>query len=118
VDANGAELMLLPLATVGTGILVPVSAAEQIQKAVAIHVEHRDAFGMVGAETMGEEGDARFAAGAVTRVLHSELSGMGGILAMPRTGGKKTQDEQRDQTLGCDLHGGSSEGVVRRVSWF
>ena len=35
---------------------------------------------MVSPETMGKKGDARLAAGAVTRVLHSELSGMGRIL--------------------------------------
>src|SRR5882757_7091544 len=89
VYADGAKLMLLPLATICAGILVPVSAAEQIQKTVAIHVEHGDTFGMVGAETMGKKGNARLAAGAVTRVLHAELSGMSGILCMTRTEGKK-----------------------------
>ncbi len=48
---------------------------------------------MVGTETMGKKGDARLAAGAVTRVLHAELGGMRRVLAMPRARGKKKQDE-------------------------
>jgi hypothetical protein len=73
---------------------------------------------MVGAETMGEKGDSRLAVRAVAWMLHAELGGMGGILGMPRTGGKKTQDEQRDQALGWDLHGDSSEGLLGDLHGF
>ena len=82
VDPDGAELMLLPLAAVCTGVLVPVSAAEQVRKTIAIHVKHGDAFGMVGAETMGEKGDSRLAIRAVAWMLHAELRSVSGILAM------------------------------------
>jgi hypothetical protein len=91
VDADATELMLLPFAAVRTGILVPVSAAEQVRKAVTIHVEHRDAFGMVGAETMGKKGDTRLASRAAAGMLHSELSGMGGVLCVPEGGYKEKQ---------------------------
>src|SRR5258708_4811777 len=71
VNAHSSELMLLPLAAIGTRILIPVSAAEQIRKAVAIHVEHRDTLGVVGAETMGRKSNARLAAVAITSALQS-----------------------------------------------
>ena len=100
VDANGAELMLLPLAAVGTWIFVPVSAAEQVRKAIAIHVKHRDAFGMVGAETMGKKGHSRFAVRVVTWMLHAELGGVRGILRMSRTPGREKQNEDGDETFG------------------
>ena len=76
VDADLAVLVALPLAAVGAGILIPVGAAEDVEVAVAVHVEGGDAFGVVGAELMDEEGGLGNAEGAVAGVgeargLHS-----------------------------------------------
>jgi hypothetical protein len=38
VDADGAELVPLPLAALGTGVLIPVSSAQDIEEAVAVHI--------------------------------------------------------------------------------
>ena len=47
VNSDSAELMLFPLATTGTGVLIPVCTAEQVQETIVIHVEHGDAFGVI-----------------------------------------------------------------------
>jgi hypothetical protein len=46
---------------------------------------------MVGAEAMGKKGDTRLASRAVAGMLHSELSGMGGVLCVPGGGDKQKQ---------------------------
>ncbi len=92
MDADGAELMLLPLAAVGTGILVPVGSAEDVEEAVAVHVEKGDAFGVIGAETVGEEGDSRFAVGTVAGMLHAEFGGVGWILGLGYSGESEEQN--------------------------
>jgi hypothetical protein len=38
VDADGAELVPLPFAALGTGVLIPVGSAEDIEEAVAVHI--------------------------------------------------------------------------------
>ncbi len=103
VNADGAELVLLPGAAVGAGIFVPVGAAEEVGKTVVVHVEDGDAFSVVGAETMGEEGDAGFAVGAVAGVLQAELGGVGGVLRVEWGGDRG--DEQRKQKFEVDVSG-------------
>jgi hypothetical protein len=82
MDADGAELVLLPRAAVGAGVLVPIGSAEQIGEAIAVHVEQGDALGVVVAEAVGEKGNARLSAGSVAGVLQAKLGGVGGILRM------------------------------------
>ena len=65
VHADGAELVALPLAAVGAGVLVPVGSADEVGVAVAVHVHGGDALGVVVAEAMGEKGYLGKAAGAV-----------------------------------------------------
>jgi hypothetical protein len=73
MDADAAELVARPLSTACARVLVPVGTAEQIQEAVAVHIEHRDTLGVVGSQTMGEKGDARLSVRLCTWVLHAEL---------------------------------------------
>ena len=80
--ADGAELVLLPFAAIGARVFVPVGTAEQVGEAVAVHVDHGDAFGVVAAEAMREKGHARSAAWPAARLLHAELGGVGGVLRM------------------------------------
>jgi hypothetical protein len=96
VDAYIAELVLLPLTTVDSGILVPVSAAEDIREAVMVHVEHGNAFCMVGAQAMGEEGEGSLSAGAVPRMLHAELGCVCGILSARLKEGAKHEEHRED----------------------
>src|SRR5271154_4726864 len=39
-------------------------------------------------------------------MLHAKLSGMGGVLGMPRARGEKRQNEKRGKVFQCDLHHG------------
>jgi hypothetical protein len=89
VGADGAELVLFPYAAIGAGVLVPVGSAEQIGVAVAIHVEQRDALGVVVAETMREKGYAWLSAGSVAGMLHAEFGGVGGVLGV----GERSEEE-------------------------
>src|SRR5579863_2741638 len=57
-----AILVARPLAAGRAGILIPVGAAQQVRAAVAVHVEHGNAFGVVGAEAMHREGGLLHAA--------------------------------------------------------
>src|ERR1700751_2284665 len=103
--------MLFPFATTGAGILIPVSTAKQIQKAIVIHVEHGDAFGVIRAETVSEKSDAGLTIRSIARLLHAELSGVSRILGVTRTVDKKRQDEQQCSVPGQDLHGSPWEGM-------
>ena len=47
VDADGTELVLLPIAALGSGVFVPIGSAEDIGEAVAVHVEGSDSFCVV-----------------------------------------------------------------------
>src|ERR1700680_4977111 len=58
-DANSAVLVLLPLATRGAWILIPVGSAEQVRPAIAVHVQCGDLLGMVCTQTVGKEGGLR-----------------------------------------------------------
>src|ERR1035438_2077841 len=62
-DARLAILVALPFSAVWAGILIPIRTAEKIGPPIAVHVERGDAFCMIGAETMDEEGSLRNAAG-------------------------------------------------------
>ena len=92
VNADRAELVPLPLAAVGARIFIPVSAAEQVREAVSVHVQQRDAFRMIVAETVREKSDARLAAGSVAGMLHTEL---GGVRRDPVRGPAREQAEAK-----------------------
>jgi hypothetical protein len=94
VDPDGAELMLLPLSTLGAGVLVPVGSAEKIGEAVVVHVEERDAFGVVGAQTMREKGNASGVAGAVAWLRHTVLGGVRRVLGMEGIASERQCEEQ------------------------
>jgi hypothetical protein len=110
VGADGTELMLLPLSTLGGGIFIPVGAAQQVKKAIAVHVEERDAFSVVGAERMGEESYSWLPARSSTRVLHAKLGGVRGILGMTRPASKERQSEEWRNVFRWGLHGGAPVG--------
>ena len=84
VSPDRAELMLLPFAALRAWVFVPVGAAQQIGEAVAIHIDHGDAFGMIVPETMREESQARLATRTIARLLHALLGRMSGVLGLPR----------------------------------
>ena len=96
MDADGAELVLLPIAALGSGVFVPVGSAEDIREAIAVHVEGSDAFSVVVAEAMDEEGGIGNAIGAGTWCGLAELGGMGRVLCV---GG---DDRERDKGE-CDV---------------
>ena len=98
VDADGAELVPLPLAAVRAGIFIPVSAAEQIGEAVAIHVQQRDAFGMVVAETMRKKAMRGSPPGPVAGVLQAELGGVRRVLGVAQDRSEERQSEQRGKS--------------------
>src|SRR5215472_18235269 len=64
-DINHSVLMALPLAALRTGILIPVRAAHEVRPAVSIHVDGRDPFGMIGAQSMHEERRVRHISWAI-----------------------------------------------------
>ena len=64
------------------GVFVPVGSAEEVGEAVAVHVEGGDAFGVVGAETMDEEGGVGCAVGAGAGGGFAELGGVSGVLGV------------------------------------
>ena len=47
MGADSAELVLFPIAALGSGVLVPIGSAEDIGEAVAVHVEGSDSFCVV-----------------------------------------------------------------------
>ncbi len=85
VDADGAELMLLPFSAVCAGVLVPIGTAENIDEAIVVHVEEGDALGVVGSETVDEKSDSRLSIGAVAGVLHADFGCVCGVLGLART---------------------------------
>jgi hypothetical protein len=67
---------VLPVSTLRAGVLVPVGSAENVGEAVAVHVEGGDAFGVVVAEAVDEEGGIGCAVGARAGCGLAELCGM------------------------------------------
>src|SRR6476646_7191164 len=98
--------MALPLAAVGAGIFVPVRAAEQVGEAIAIHVQQRDALGVIVAEAMREESNTWRAAGPVPRMLQAKLGGVCGVLSMAQGRSKERQREQWRKSCEGNRHHG------------
>jgi hypothetical protein len=94
VNTDGTELMPLPLTAVGSGIFIPVGAAEQVSEAVTIHVQQRDALGVIVTEAMTEKSNTRFTAGPVAGMLQTELGGMCWVLGMAQDRGEERQSKQ------------------------
>src|SRR5208337_2781577 len=64
-DFHSAVLVTFPLATLWAGIFVPICAADDIEFAVAIHVDEGDTFGVIGAQTVRGKVDFGNVVGAV-----------------------------------------------------
>ena len=56
-----AKLMALPIPAKSAGILIPIGAAENVDEPIAIHIEKRDAFSVIGAEAVREKGGLHLA---------------------------------------------------------
>ena len=98
VDAYGAVLVLLPIAALCAGVLVPVGSAEDVGEAIVVHVEGGDAFGVVGAETVSDEGGLHDALGTGAGCGLAELGGVGGVLRMADCGAH-AQEEGGDDAV-------------------
>jgi hypothetical protein len=107
MDADGAELMLLPFAALGAGVFIPVSAAQQVREAVPVHVEQGNALGMIASEAMDEEGNARLSVRPWAGMLHAEFGGMGRILSSKLNGDEKHNRKKGGEDCGEFLHTGS-----------
>jgi len=96
VNADGAILMLLPFASLRTGILIPVGAAQDVRTPIAIHVQSSDALGVIGTQAMRNKRDLRSAARARTSSSSTFRLGSGG----------ESGEDKNDATAKVFIHDG------------
>ena len=95
VDADGAVLMLFPVAALCAGVLVPIGSAEDVGEAVVVHVEGGNPFGMIVAQAMGDEGGLHDAFGIGAGRGLAKLGGVSGVLGLG-DGGAQGEEEGGD----------------------
>ena len=89
-DFDGAVLMHLPRAALGTGVFVPEGAAQDIGPAVAIDVDGGDPFSVIGAELMDE-----------VRILGNAEGAVAALFIELGEGGRRDQCEGQSGECNC-----------------
>jgi hypothetical protein len=93
--AHRPILMLLPHATLGPRILIPIGPTKQIRPAIAVHVHRGNSFRVVRPQAMHEKGRLRHTSGPVTRCCLSRRLWFLRI----SNGGEKSESDCPDEHL-------------------